>query len=76
MPTVAELARQGLAHPVSWTANGTATRYSITAEGHALLGTIMRENALEERAKGSADWTQPPSRLIPGITQSGEDTHD
>lgn len=69
MPAVAELARRGLAHPISWTKDGAATRYRITAEGHALLGRIMRENGLEAQMRGSADWVQPPSRHLPGLEQ-------
>ena len=76
MPTVRELAHRGLAHPVSWTQDGTPTRYAITPEGHALLGRIMRENGLEAQMNGSADWQQPPSRLLPGFTQGGADTHE
>jgi hypothetical protein len=67
IPRVDELARRGLAHPIAWTAQGAPTRYNIHPEGHALLGRLMRENGLELQMQGSAEWTQPPSRLLPGL---------
>jgi hypothetical protein len=66
VPTVAELASRGLAHPVSWTKDGTPTRWSITPAGNALLGRIMRENGLEAQMAGAADWRPPPSRQLGG----------
>ena len=76
MPTVAELAHRGLAHPISWTKDGIPTRYHVSTEGHALLGRIMRENGLEAQMNGTADWYQPPSRLMPNFTHPGADTHE
>ena len=76
VPTVAELVRRGLAHPTQWTKDGAPSRYSITPEGHALLGRIMRENGLEAQINGAGDWHPPPSRLMPGYTQREADTHE
>lgn len=76
VPTVAELTRRGLAHPITWTKDGASSRYQISPEGHALLGRIMRENGLEAQMNGSADWVQPPSRLLPGFFQIAADTHE
>lgn len=76
MPTVAELAHRGLAHPIDWTQQGVPTRYAVSEEGHALLGRIMRENGLEQQMNGAADWRQPPSRLLPGFTQLQADRHE
>lgn len=67
IPTVAELVKRGLAEATGWTREGVPTRYRVTAEGHALLGRLMRENGLEAQINGTADWQQPPSRLLPGL---------
>ena len=29
----------------------------------------MRENGLEQQIAGAGEWTQPPSRQIPGLTK-------
>ncbi len=60
VPTVPELyeRRAGLAEVASWT-NGTKTdpprpsTYRVTDAGHALLGEIMRRNALASLARGT-----------------------
>ena len=76
MPTVPELAAMGAEYAVAtdWVNDGTAkspkrraTRWRVTDKGHALLGEIMRENALEAIAAGETAWVQPPSRNIPGL---------
>lgn len=67
IPTVAELAHRGLAHPIAWTKDGHPTRYAITPAGHAMLGRLMRENGLEAQIAGDADWTPPPTRQIAGL---------
>jgi hypothetical protein len=63
VPTVSELYALGrhLAYPASYTTKGEPSTWHITPDGHALLGEIMRENALEARAAGSADWVRPPN---------------
>jgi hypothetical protein len=63
VPTIAELYAMGrhLAYPASYTADKKVSTWHITAEGHALLGEIMRENAAEAVAAGAGDWVQPPS---------------
>jgi hypothetical protein len=67
IPTVRELAARGLAHAVDWTREGVPTRWRVTEEGHALLGRLMRENGLEAQINGTADWTQPASRIMPAL---------
>lgn len=67
IPSVADLVKRGLAYAVDWTKEGVPTRYRVTEEGHALLGRLMRENGLEAQINGEADWTQPPSRQLPGL---------
>lgn len=73
VPTVAELAEMGAEYAVAtdWVNDGTArrpkmraTRWRVTDRGHALMGEAMRHNALEARAAGAGDWTQPPSREL------------
>jgi hypothetical protein len=61
VPSVVELVGMGLAKPMSRTKDGDASTFSISPAGHALLGEIMRSNALEARAAGSADWVRPPN---------------
>jgi len=69
VPTAAELYAMGrhLAYPASYTADKKPSTWRITDEGHALMGEVMRENALEARAAGSADWVRPPNsgRVLP-----------
>lgn len=69
VPTVAELAAMGrhLAYATNFVAGDRKgdppkpTKWHITAEGHALLGAIMAENAAEAVAAGKGNWTRPPS---------------
>jgi hypothetical protein len=64
VPTVRELAELGsdYAVAVAWDADGKATKWRTFAKGHALLGDIMKHNALLAIANGETAWTQPPSR--------------
>lgn len=48
-----------LATCVEYTQKGKPVRYSISAEGHQLLGEIMRRNGLAMRAYDEAN----PSRM-------------
>lgn len=71
VPTCAELAKMGrhLCYEVSVTVGSgrkkrTDRKWHITIEGHALLGEVMRENALENIADGVGNWVQPPSRKL------------
>lgn len=51
VPTVAELAKRGMARPVQHTVvapDGSTrqdTRMHVTPEGHALMGEVMADNA-------------------------------
>jgi len=69
VPTVSELYALGrhLAYPASYTTKGEPSTWHVTDEGHAMMGAAMRENALEARAAGSADWVRPPNsgRVLP-----------
>jgi hypothetical protein len=69
VPTVVELAAQGrhLAYLVTGSKKGEVSRYHVTAEGHALMGAAMRENAEAAIASGETAWVQPPSRDIPAL---------
>lgn len=63
-PTVRELMELGADYcvAVAWDADGKPTKFQTTAKGHALLGDIMRHNALLAIANGETRWVQPPSR--------------
>lgn len=45
IPTVQELGQMKMARPVEFTSKGVPTVWTITDEGNALLGRLMRENA-------------------------------
>jgi hypothetical protein len=61
VPTVPELVAMGLAKPVMSTKKGLASTYTVSPEGHALLGEIMRGNAEAAIRRGDGEWTRPPS---------------
>lgn len=54
VPTLPELAVKGLAHVVTRTDKGEPTHYRATAEGQALIDTIMHRNAEFLRAHPEA----------------------
>lgn len=60
VPTCDELVRQKLARVVKYTQKGKPTIYSISDEGHRLLGEIMRRNGAAQRAHDEAN----PSRVV------------
>ena len=63
VPFTQELVGLGLARPASFTSKGEPSTYAISPEGHALLGEIMRENALEARERGEGDWRPEAGRI-------------
>lgn len=60
VPTCAELVQQGLARAVGYTKKGASSTYTISDEGHRLLGEIMRRNGAAQRAHDEAH----PSRVV------------
>lgn len=68
VPTVQQLAEMDreYAFAITWRKGDrkndppVPTAWHITAKGHALLGEIMRANALEAVARGEGEWVRPP----------------
>ena len=45
VPSLPELAQQGLAHPVEWNKKREATHYTATSEGQRVIYSCMKHNA-------------------------------
>ncbi|QZD98170.1 DNA binding protein [Microbacterium phage Blett] len=70
VPTLAELAKMStpermLCRVVGRTSKGEPSIFQPTAEGHALLGEIMRRNG---RALAAAEAARPPIRTQPVLS--------
>lgn len=72
VPTVAELAerKDGSAEVTAWVNDGTAknpkmrpSQWRLLDKGYAILGELMRANALEAIARGDGEWVEPPSSI-------------